>query len=787
MKLSRSKNIVRWMLLAAIAVGCSKVKVPGQAKEDDSSSGSTDTNAPPPATGEASTVSMSGTLALAMDSETALRLTAASYNLYCVTFEDAPKACKGDIAADGKFGFACEGFVGRAFGCFFRDGAKTLGTVEFGEDSQVVAGAGNLVFNMVFNPETGTIKAVIDVAASSALSDEALAPFKEFLANNKTEMADLTGNWEIKPDCTKNAEMCPPDMKADEAMAVYMEQYVGADSKTYLAMWSDEAKKNQCGGSANLAFSIGGSPVDFKSKDALWDSLNAAMATMDATLAAKLKTLAIARGNRQYGWCENQQSSPFTADNCKLVKSELETHTWKDENGVDVTQTFPKYYSAAEFDGLTPAVGDGVADVSCSFEWKEGVAGCPQHATKHSDGTGSFKQATSGGVPMLLVCKDPQNGENLMHEPSPGKTIAEAVAVFVNQKPKECEKIAGGTFDGQYRATAQEAARAVLDMSRINPNDGWAKQMCDRYTIAADFTWAKCAGDMQNAPSICWDGQWQRDNLGISIVNGKLEAAIGEIKADWFNADEYLDLCPVAAAAAKANPDKSNTLAATQAGSCRAEILAKTVVQQAQAFAKLSQQWQPLGEILYCDASTQAAATALAASSCTADARLDHQCGPNGCEEVLMCSGSSDGGRCFNDEGLFVGRVSGRDDNMLMKMGIAGSFSMTQSQQDFWRRWDPETNEQQKCVYSRIATMSNMKVDDNQFNGIYSSQSKESCEAEAKEGAALTQTGPEMPPMTDTGEMPPPPDSTGTDGGGGGGEGGGGGDNMTIPFTATRK
>lgn len=202
---------------------------------------------------------------------------------------------------------------------------------------------------------------------------------------------------------------------------------------------------------------------------------------------------------------------------------------------------------------------------------------------------------------------------------------------------------------------------------------------------------------------------------------------------------------------------------ATYISQCRAEILALTAVQQAQAFGKASQQWQPLGEILYCATDTQAAAAALANGSCTADARFDHQCGANGCEEILMCSGSSANGRCYDDAGNFAGRVSGRDDNMLMKLGIAGAFSMSQSEQDFWRSWDPDTNEQQKCVYSRISSMNNLKIDDNSFSGIFSSKSKESCEAEAETKMALQGDGSESSDK------------------------GGGDEGMTIPFVATRK
>ena len=197
----RNVTIAALALMTALSVSCNKKQ------KGNSGTESTNTSTPPPTTGAASTVTMSGSLALSLGEGSSLNLTTATYNLYCVTFEETPKACKGDIAGAGDFSFACEGFVGRAFGCFLRDGVKTLGAVEFGEDSQLLAGSGDLVFNMVYNSETGSIKAEIDKEKSSALSDEALAAYKDFLDNNKTTMADLTGNWEIKPDCSKNPEM----------------------------------------------------------------------------------------------------------------------------------------------------------------------------------------------------------------------------------------------------------------------------------------------------------------------------------------------------------------------------------------------------------------------------------------------------------------------------------------------------------------------------------------------------------------------------------------------------
>jgi hypothetical protein len=772
----RATSIAAMTLAGLAAFSCGK-------KEGGDSSQSSGTGGKPPETGEASTVSMSGNLALTTSDAAATEvaaLTQDSYNLYCVTFEETPKACKGDIGADGKFAFSCEGFVGRAFGCFLRNGSKTLGTVEFGEESQLLAGAGNLVFAMVFNPETGSIKATIDVAASSSLSEEALAAFKDYIEQNKTQMADLTGNWEIKPDCSKNPEMCPPDMQqGDETFPVYMEQYTHTNGKTYLAMWSDENRKNQCGGSANLSFKVAGAAVDFKSKDSLFDGLSKATASLDAGLKAKIKKLAIERANKQYAWCADQKESPYTEENCKLVAAEMESHSIKDEFGNVKTESYPKFYSADEFEKLVSIQGTSVSDVTCAFEWKEGVAPCPWTATKNADGTGTFKQAMAGESRLLLVCRDPYNSDGLMHEPATATSLPSAVAAMANtnNKPVECDKVADGEFNGQYVGAAREAARAVLELARMDDSHGWAEEMCNRHTVPSGFSWSQCNGG-KDQPMLCWEGSHIRQQLNIVVENGKL-AEGGEIMTDWFNAEEMGSICPTAAAAAKQAMDSkeywdNKDAAKNYATQCRSEFLAskKTAAAQAEAFVSIGKQWTPIAELLYCDAGTKEAAKALAANSCIADARLDYNCGPNGCEEVLMCSGSSAEGRCYDDAGVFVGRVAGRDDNMVMKMGIGGAFSMSESQQDFWRSFDPKNNEQQNCVFSRISTMNNLKIDDNSFSGIYASNEKFECKSEKKEGEG----GGDMQKMGLT-----------QDGGGeGGGEGKEGG-TMTIPFVATRK
>jgi hypothetical protein len=128
---------------------------------------------------------------------TGFGLTSETYMLYCTTFEDQPRSCGIPVGLDGNYQAKCEKFAGKSFGCFLRKGEETLTTVEFAGDTSLVAGAGTIVSQIIYDAQAKLATAEIDEQASSALSHEAISAAKQATGAKDTLLGDVSGSWKI--------------------------------------------------------------------------------------------------------------------------------------------------------------------------------------------------------------------------------------------------------------------------------------------------------------------------------------------------------------------------------------------------------------------------------------------------------------------------------------------------------------------------------------------------------------------------------------------------------------
>jgi hypothetical protein len=124
-----------------------------------------------------------------------------AYSIYCTTFETNPSACAATVT-DGVFDKSCENYAGKTFGCFLREGLKTLTTIEFGGNTSLVTGAGALVSKITYDSDTGLARAKIDEEMSSALAPDAIAAAMKAQGVETTTLPVMTGLW--KTDCVNS-------------------------------------------------------------------------------------------------------------------------------------------------------------------------------------------------------------------------------------------------------------------------------------------------------------------------------------------------------------------------------------------------------------------------------------------------------------------------------------------------------------------------------------------------------------------------------------------------------
>jgi hypothetical protein len=257
MRIKRSLNLGVTVLAVVALSACG-----GKSKK--SSGGGTttppDTTTPGTETPVDNDLVLSGALnLLGSSTSTALALAGDSYDVYCVTFEDDPAACKAVIDGDGKFNKTCEDYAGKAFGCFLRKNNKTVGDIVFDqggtsdEESQLVAGAGELKISLNFDPELGVATAVVDTAASSALAPEKVAAAKTAANVSVTSVPNMTGNYALELIGMINdegkVEAAPAGGgeggKGGIPPSIHLNEFDDGGVRK-VSIWESEAAKNLC-------------------------------------------------------------------------------------------------------------------------------------------------------------------------------------------------------------------------------------------------------------------------------------------------------------------------------------------------------------------------------------------------------------------------------------------------------------------------------------------------------------------------------------------------------------
>lgn len=200
-----------------------------------------------------SEVTMTGTLAL---NATALKLTTAitDYVLYCVTFEEEPRARKSDFAADGAFSVSIPSQV--QIGCFVNEKASNTSKFSFvfetGESSKM-GGSTTTGVALKGNLDLGALKVGTDgkIVVAAAKVGEVKAKVEgvkaKDLHNKSFKMECIT-----KGDVTEaDIKFCKEELLEGKESGVVFFRYVTAQENGKdiegLGIWGGEEAFKKCG------------------------------------------------------------------------------------------------------------------------------------------------------------------------------------------------------------------------------------------------------------------------------------------------------------------------------------------------------------------------------------------------------------------------------------------------------------------------------------------------------------------------------------------------------------
>jgi hypothetical protein len=188
-------------------------------------------------------------------------------------------AAAGCAASGVTFGDCCLGFAEVHFGCFLRNGEKTLASIAFDTGPTLYVHQGELRFDVDYDPKTGIAKAVVD-QSSSAFDADALAA-----ASAVGDTSALGGVFNLTcsdPEGTPQRDNC--DAQGPQTLAVY--PFTQAD-RPLAAVWSDPTLHGVClrnGTEEQPNLSINGTSLDFHSGTALVGSLRKAYNALSSRL-----------------------------------------------------------------------------------------------------------------------------------------------------------------------------------------------------------------------------------------------------------------------------------------------------------------------------------------------------------------------------------------------------------------------------------------------------------------------------------------------------------------------
>lgn len=398
---------------------------------------------------------------LGSSASASLSLAADDYDIYCVTFEDAPSACRAEILA-GEFNQTCVDYAGKAFGCFLRQDNRTVGDIVFDtgdsgdKDSQLVAGAGTLKVAINFDAETGMASAKVDTAASTALSTEKLDEVKAALGVSTTTVPTLTGTWTMTctgleddegtvHDCSMMDEGGEDDKEMPSSLYFHEFEHAG---KRKASIWESEAAYNQCiagGDELHPAFgaTVGSNPkrvfdlTNLNAFDASFMRLIADFAISYpgefATVLDATKTGWEAQRCVEMAQTETQVQDAFSSTTCRLLSPPVhEVEFWDDKLGQVVTRWEPDWFESWD-DVASEANVDNAAIQSRSqscfnpevSEPRNDMPPCPWEVT-HPDGIASTEATltfteyyvVNGEMhqPLQFVCKNPMANDTSSHD-----------------------------------------------------------------------------------------------------------------------------------------------------------------------------------------------------------------------------------------------------------------------------------------------------------------------------------------------------------------------------------
>ena len=663
-------------LLAGLSIGCGDI-IPDELSGDSDSSS------------ETTTLSMSGALAVT-GSSSSLALAEAqldAYQIYCLTFESEPKACAAEIDATGNFSKDCANYANASFGCFLRQDNVTLGTISFdiegAEDTSIAAGGGTFVFSLTFDVETGQLYAVVDKAASSSLGGT--------VSGDTTEIPAMSGDWSLT--CLEADGICFGDeeegSELTESMGLHISDFTVGD-KRFAAIWESEAVRNRCitdddETKPNFQITLNNNTLalDLTNRASIESSIDSLWGNLPSDVRSALITAATDEFADRYRHC---QSNSFGADNCKFHLPQ------KDIYGGFI---FPSdFENAAAYSGTPQA-----KTLECSFlregdKPEDNVIPCPGHLPdSDGDGKGSFTIYVDSADPSQMVhllCKSPRGGMPMMF-PTPADTLSAAVsAMSGGSQDPACKTHTGTAYAGLTNpktGVIESLRRNVLELLAINPNE--ASDHCRHFESALN-SFSDCENSSGHLPPACHEYVRIKNQAGFQLSNGKLAAGTNLTESNHHGIHiDFTDLlCP------STDSGDGDRHSASFKNACRQEFASKTATQQLQVFSNLALRFQPASQRIICggDSSLKTSLLAAAANSCVPEVFLDNVHDPknNVQQLVLRCPGSADGGRCFNSDGIFVGRLPGRHAVMLLKPGVNGAFSMGERVSDEWNEPDPQ-------------------------------------------------------------------------------------------------
>lgn len=750
-----------------------------------------------------SDIKFSGSLAISVvDTGPSARFTrataqASDYALNCVTSTDTPTAFQVPVvaAANGDLSFSgtLENFGGVSFGCFIMNKGQFKAPIVFDADSNLVAGGGDLVSNIEFNPSTKTANAAIDMDKSTALTPANIDAAMKSKGVSATTLANISGTYKLTCDENFSGMSCSGAQSVPDKL--FFAQFSQGTDKM-VAAWKDKASHDKCvpSGTAStdanpafgLRFGTGGSELmmamNFTNESTLNGSIDSAFAALKGSADADFRDFAAALENnaksRESWKTEFCALNPFIDTNCKLIIGEYESYTYLDwATQKEVTYTYPKYFDDIAFANATDFSGTAKQnDVPCAVHWTNNKDICPAGTTVDENGIGSYKAyftavagvagAATEDKRLRLLCKDPT--QSWVRYQENAKAGTRSAAVTAASASYGCNKISGGLMNNWYEIE-RNAMRNVFTETAANiANRG--TDLCKHYAVPTDFTFKSCASmNTDQLMYMYWEPEkptWitsemdtVAQNLGMSyqyydaadrstlelcrmVKNNlsswmmKVNDTSGQIEADGVGVPSITDSyfgqfgCPTAYGVYTANIGTPMDGAA-----CATEFTALSVSAQVEKLLKYrTGTWDPVrySACTSMDTAVRAKFTTGLANTCMPSSRISYMCDNSGnCLSSLRCDGTK-GGKCVDDNGTFIGRINNRISAMNLREKTGGAFEMSSTASDKWMAWDVQTSKMKMCsLTNEVIITARMDALGADFNSFYKEKIKQVCEEPA--------------------------------------------------------